>query len=101
MASALIAPPDGFLIARHDGPVVSVFARLASFVRHSERPPASRRLDWFGSSTNGAMKSAFWVRASPIRNGTGFHRHAPVRLAEELAADELARSPRRPCSGAR
>jgi hypothetical protein len=55
-----------------------VLGCLASSVRHSDRPPASRRLGWLGSSTNGAMNSARWFMASSMRNGAGFQSHSPV-----------------------
>jgi hypothetical protein len=51
--------PIGSLIDCQLGPVRGVLGVLASFVRHSDNPPASTRSGSLGSSTNGAMNSAF------------------------------------------
>src|SRR5689334_7497659 len=63
------------LIAAHDGPLVGVFGVFASFVRQSERPPASNRFGSFGSRMNGAMNKACWFFAPLIANGIGFQSH--------------------------
>src|SRR5687768_15997516 len=57
-AIALMLPASAGLMARQTGPRAVVLGAFASSVRQSERPPASRRRDWLGSSTNGAMNSA-------------------------------------------
>ena len=69
-------PVVGALIAAHDGPVVAVFAVVASLVRHNDQPPPSSRVGAFGSRMNGAMKLA-WPRRLPLehtsamKNGAG------------------------------
>src|SRR3954466_11605465 len=52
-AIALMGDPVLGLIDDPPGPAVGVFARFASFVRHSCSPPASSRLGCWGSRTNG------------------------------------------------
>ncbi len=90
-ASALISNPlvlpevtMGFLADCQLGPLVGVLGVLASFVRHSDSPPASIRSGSLGSSRNGAMNSAFcgWPDgtgiASGMRWGASFQSQAPL-----------------------
>src|SRR5512132_1604372 len=90
-ASALISDfvpgsPIGALIDSQLGPVLVVLGVLASLVRQSDSPPARIRFGSLGSSTNGAMNSAFrgkggWSggggMASGMRKGGGFQSDSP------------------------
>src|SRR5262245_42141946 len=77
-AIALMYDPAGCLIWLQLGPDVVVLGVLASSVRHSDCPPARMRSALFGSRMKGAMNSAFWVSASGILKGAGFHCQARV-----------------------
>ena len=54
----------------HDGPVVAVFAVVASSLRQSASAPTSSRFELFGSRMNGAMKfDCDALHESTMRNG--------------------------------
>src|SRR5512139_2480782 len=76
IAIVLMFAPTPGLTERQRGPALSVLGAFALVVSHRLSPPASMRFALFGSSTKGAMNSAFWFIASGMRKGSAFHDHS-------------------------